>query len=67
MAGTIDLYNNGNMVRDFTYIDDVVEGVSRLIDKPTTANEQFDTMLPDGVQAMHLGEFLMLVMVNLRH
>ena len=44
----IDLYNNGNMVRDFTYIDDVVEGVSRLIDKPTTANEQFETMLPDG-------------------
>ena len=29
----IDVYNNGDMKRDFTYIDDVVEGVQRLIDK----------------------------------
>ena len=30
---TIDVYNNGEMQRDFTYIDDIVEGIVRLIDK----------------------------------
>ena len=30
----IDLYNNGNMERDFTYIDDIVEGVIRILKKP---------------------------------
>ncbi len=29
----IDVYNNGDMMRDFTYIDDIVEGVCRIIDK----------------------------------
>ena len=29
----IELYNQGNMVRDFTYIEDIVEGVSRIINK----------------------------------
>jgi UDP-glucuronate 4-epimerase len=30
----IEIYNHGDMKRDFTYIDDVVEGVVRVIDKP---------------------------------
>lgn len=30
----IKVFNNGNMVRDFTYIDDIVEGVTRVIDTP---------------------------------
>lgn len=30
---TIDVYNNGEMKRDFTYIDDIVEGVLRVMDK----------------------------------
>ena len=35
MAGEpIKLFNNGNMRRDFTYIDDVVESVVRLVDRP---------------------------------
>ena len=29
----IDVYNNGDMKRDFTYIDDIIEGVIRIIDK----------------------------------
>ncbi|MFT5881495.1 MAG: UDP-glucuronate 4-epimerase [Moritella sp.] len=34
---TIDVYNNGDMLRDFTYIDDIVEGVLRIQDViPTT-------------------------------
>tara|TARA_B100000700_G_C15029150_1_gene849668 strand:- start:452 stop:1444 length:993 start_codon:yes stop_codon:yes gene_type:complete len=30
----IDVYNRGQLSRDFTFIDDIVEGISRLIDKP---------------------------------
>lgn len=30
----IQVFNNGNMVRDFTYIDDIVEGVTRVLDHP---------------------------------
>ena len=32
----IDVFNQGNMQRDFTYIDDIVEGVLRVLDKPAT-------------------------------
>lgn len=32
----IDVYNHGEMQRDFTYIDDIVEGIVRVIDKPAT-------------------------------
>lgn len=39
LAGTpIKLFNNGDMQRDFTYIDDVVESIVRLLDHPPTAN-----------------------------
>ncbi|WP_414042234.1 NAD-dependent epimerase [Macrococcus sp. EM39E] len=31
---SIDVYNNGNMMRDFTFVDDIVESISRLIEKP---------------------------------
>ena len=31
---SIDVFNNGDMERDFTYIDDIVEGVVRVIDRP---------------------------------
>ncbi|RUO79899.1 protein CapI [Idiomarina tyrosinivorans] len=35
----IDVYNHGNLARDFTYVDDIVEGMVRLIDKaPNTEN-----------------------------
>ena len=30
---TIDVYNNGEMQRDFTYIDDIIEGITRVMDK----------------------------------
>jgi UDP-glucuronate 4-epimerase len=32
----IDVFNHGQMVRDFTFIDDIVEGVLRVLDKPAT-------------------------------
>lgn len=36
----IRVFNNGNMVRDFTYVDDIVEGVTRVLDKPPTGKTQ---------------------------
>jgi UDP-glucuronate 4-epimerase len=44
----IDVFNHGKMIRDFTYIDDIVEGVIRVIDKPATPNPGFDTASPDS-------------------
>jgi UDP-glucuronate 4-epimerase len=35
----IDVYNNGDMKRDFTYIDDIIEGVVRVMDKPPRSQE----------------------------
>ena len=43
----IPVFNRGEMVRDFTYIDDIVEGVIRVMDKPATPNADFDASLPD--------------------
>lgn len=43
----IDIYNYGKMQRDFTYIDDIVEGLMRVLAKPPAANPDFDTMRPD--------------------
>jgi len=43
----IDVFNHGNMVRDFTFIDDIVEGVVRVTDRPAEANLAFDPARPD--------------------
>ena len=43
----IKVFNHGRMQRDFTYIDDIVEGVIRCCDKPATANPDFDALHPD--------------------
>jgi UDP-glucuronate 4-epimerase len=43
----IKLFNNGNMRRDFTYVDDVVESVVRLIDRPAAADRKFSSASPD--------------------
>ncbi len=43
----INIFNHGDMMRDFTYIDDIVEGVLRVLDKPATANPQYDCGNPD--------------------
>jgi len=38
---TIDVFNNGEMKRDFTYIDDIIEGIIRVIDKvPQTTHSE---------------------------
>ena len=43
----IDVYNHGNMQRDFTYIDDIVDGVVRTLDRPAQPEPAFDRMKPD--------------------
>ena len=43
----IDVFNNGEMLRDFTYIDDIVEGVVRVIDNIPTPNPQWNGKNPD--------------------
>ena len=43
----IDVFNHGEMVRDFTYIDDIVEGVIRVIDKAAEPSADFDPSDPD--------------------
>ena len=47
----IKVFNHGQMQRDFTYIDDIVEGVLRCCDKPATANPSFDPLAPDPATA----------------
>ena len=47
----IKVFNHGRMQRDFTYIDDIVEGVIRCCDKPATANPDFDALQPDPATA----------------
>ena len=41
---SIDVYNNGKMSRDFTYIDDIVESIVRLIPKPPSAGDENTTV-----------------------
>jgi UDP-glucuronate 4-epimerase len=48
----IDVFNYGNHKRDFTYIDDIVEGVIRTMDHTATPNEGWDPVSPDPGTSM---------------
>lgn len=43
----IDVFNHGNMRRDFTYVDDIVEGVIRVLDRNATACPSYDPLVAD--------------------
>ena len=47
----IKVFNHGKMQRDFTYIDDIVEGLVRCCDKPATPDPEFDPLQPDPATA----------------
>jgi UDP-glucuronate 4-epimerase len=48
IAGTpIQVFNGGRMVRDFTYVDDIVDGVVRVIDRPAAADPNWSADAPD--------------------
>ena len=48
----IDVFNYGNHQRDFTYVDDIVEGVIRVLDKPAQANPVWNGADPDPGTSM---------------
>ena len=43
----IKVFNNGNMSRDFTYIDDIIDGIVKVIDNPAKPNKNWDPKDPD--------------------
>ena len=43
----IEVFNNGHHTRDFTYVEDIVEGVVRVTDRVATANPNWDSANPD--------------------
>ena len=43
----IQVFNYGKHRRDFTYVDDIVEGVIRTLDRPASINPNWDSKLPD--------------------
>jgi len=48
----IQVFNYGKHRRDFTYIDDIVEGVIRSLDRPATGNDQWDGKRPDPATSL---------------
>jgi len=48
LAGeSIQVFNHGKHRRDFTFVDDIVEGVIRALDRPAVGNAQWNSNLPD--------------------
>jgi len=43
----ISIFNNGQMIRDFTYIDDIVEGIVRIVNAPPKPNNCWNGLTPD--------------------
>ncbi len=43
----INVYNHGNMIRDFTFVDDIVESIFKLLNKPAYSESKFDTKSPN--------------------
>ena len=44
---TIDVFNHGDMVRDFTFIDDIAQGVVHILDRAASADPEYDAAAPD--------------------
>ena len=43
----IDVFNHGNMQRDFTFVDDIVQGVVRVLDRVATPNADYNALTAD--------------------
>jgi UDP-glucuronate 4-epimerase len=48
----IDVYNFGKMKRDFTYVDDIVAGITRLLTKVPERNKEWDAFHPDPASSV---------------
>ncbi len=44
----INIFNYGNMQRDFTYIDDIINAIFKCCNKPATLNKDFDFINPQS-------------------
>ena len=51
MDEAIPIYNYGKMIRDFTYVDDIVEGVVRVLDTPATPDGNWSADRPDPARS----------------
>lgn len=50
LAGeTIDVFNSGKMKRDFTYIDDIVEGITRVMERPPRVEDELSNVSKAGI------------------
>jgi UDP-glucuronate 4-epimerase len=47
----VNVFNHGKMSRDFTYIDDIADGVVRALDRPAEPDAAFDVMQPDPARS----------------
>ena len=67
LAGeSIPVFNHGKMQRDFTYIDDIVEGIIRLVDRTATANPSWDAMSPSpGSSPLHTASAILVTIARL--
>ena len=54
----IKVFNHGKMQRDFTYIDDIVEGVARIIEKPIANRKLYDIYNIGNNNSVKLNEFI---------
>jgi UDP-glucuronate 4-epimerase len=54
----IDIYNNGELRRDFTYIDDITEGIEKLLNKPSSEKPSYDIYNIGNSKPVHLMEFI---------
>ena len=54
----IDVFNNGDMIRDFTYIDDICESITRVIYKNATLMKDSIKKIQTQIQVGHLTEYL---------
>ena len=61
----INLFNNGNHDRDFTYVDDIVQGINKIIDKPSKDNIPYNCFNIGGGRSNKLKVFLSLIEKNL--
>lgn len=61
MKKPIELYNKGNHIRDFTYVDDVVVSISKLINKPPNKKVPYDVFNIAGNEPRHLKDFLRII------
>lgn len=44
----LNVFNNGDMIRDFTFVDDIVESIYRLVDKPASVNLNWNSLSPEA-------------------